>query len=80
LDHARSVEVLAYFAEHVAALGVERADGEGVRICLRVPARDSQFFGLHMPRSLLRRTAFLQSSELFKSSGLVIEIFPVIGR
>src|SRR5207342_914243 len=39
------VEVLANFAEQVAALGVERADGEGVRIGLRVPASDSQFFG-----------------------------------
>jgi len=45
LDQARSVEVLANFAEHVAALGIERAHSEGVRIGLRVPARDSQFFG-----------------------------------
>ncbi len=44
LDYARSVEVLADFAEHVAPLRVERAHGEGIRIVLGVLARNSQFF------------------------------------
>jgi len=44
LGHARSVEVPANFAEHIAALGIERADGKRVRIGLGVRAGDSLFF------------------------------------
>jgi hypothetical protein len=43
LDDARSVEVLADFAEHIAPLRIERARGEGIRIVLGVLAGDSQF-------------------------------------
>src|SRR6516164_7851909 len=45
LPYARSCEVLANFAEHIAALGIERAHSEGVRIGLCVLALESQFFG-----------------------------------
>ena len=45
LPYARSGEVLANFAEHIAALGIERAHSEGVRIGLSVLALESQFFG-----------------------------------
>jgi len=44
-DHASGVEVLANFAEHVAALAIERAHSERVRISLGVSACNSQFFG-----------------------------------
>jgi len=44
LDYARGVEVPANFAEHVAAVGIERSDSEGVRIGVGVPAGESQFF------------------------------------
>jgi hypothetical protein len=40
LDHTRNIEVLSNFAEHIAALGIEGANGEGVRIGLSVLARD----------------------------------------
>src|SRR6185295_20489 len=38
LNHACRVEILANLAEHVAALGIDRAHGKGVRIGLGVRA------------------------------------------
>jgi hypothetical protein len=39
-DHARGIDVLVNFAEHVAELGIELAHSEGVRIDVGVPARE----------------------------------------
>jgi hypothetical protein len=45
LDHARIVEVLANFAEHVATPRIDRARSKGVRVSLGVLAYQAQFFG-----------------------------------
>ena len=70
MDHARGVEVLANLVEYVAALRIECGDSEGVRIGLSIRACDPQFFQAHIPRSLLRRTVFFQSSELVIGTSL----------
>jgi hypothetical protein len=41
LDHTRSIEVLANFAENIATLGIEGAHREGVGIGFGVSAGDS---------------------------------------
>jgi hypothetical protein len=63
LDHARCVEVLANLAEHVAALGIDRAHSEGVRIGFGVTADESQFFGGPRAKELVAANRRLQIVE-----------------
>jgi hypothetical protein len=74
LDHARGVEVLTNLAKHVAALAIEGAHSEGVRIGVDVPARESQFFSGPDAEKLVEAESYFSDRRSCSFD------FPIVGR